>query len=64
MTCSSEEMESLGIKTGMKKYILSWREWYKRGRKVEAVEIPERQKKHLVRKEAVRIARLKKLGLA
>ena len=57
-------MEGKGIKAGMRKYILGWREWFKRGKDLEAVEIAKRQKKHLKRKEQNQQDRMKRVGLA
>ncbi|KAL2914192.1 telomere length regulation protein [Polyrhizophydium stewartii] len=62
-TATSKELETLGIKTQMRKYILGWREWYKRGVEPKAIELPKRQKKYLKRQAEVKRARLQKLGL-
>ncbi|KAJ3337571.1 hypothetical protein HDU91_001431 [Kappamyces sp. JEL0680] len=63
-TANSVQMDGLGIKPAMRKYILGCREWFKRYGEIRACEIPERRKKHIKRKEAVKLNRLKKLGLA
>ncbi|KAI8926222.1 IGR protein motif-domain-containing protein [Entophlyctis helioformis] len=60
---TSREMKKLGIKSQMRKYILGWREWYKRGNELKAIELPKRQKKHLKLQEEVRRARLERLGM-
>ncbi|KAJ3185831.1 hypothetical protein HDU85_001200 [Gaertneriomyces sp. JEL0708] len=64
-TTTSEQMEEeMGLKADQRKYILSWREWYKRGIDPYPVEIAKRQKKYLKRKAQVQLARLKRQGLA
>ena len=63
-TASSEDLEAKGIKPVMRKYILSWREWYKRGKDLKEVPVAERQQKHLKRKEQNKQDRLKRIGLA
>ncbi|KAI9335780.1 IGR protein motif-domain-containing protein [Obelidium mucronatum] len=62
---TSEEMaDSLAIPVRKRKYILQWREWFKRGLELRAIELPERSKKHLRVKKQVELLRLKKQGLA
>jgi hypothetical protein len=63
-TTSSRDLEEMGIKPSMRKYLLKSREWFSRGNPVKAVEVPSRRNKHLKRKEQVKLLRLKKLGLA
>ncbi|KAJ1345127.1 hypothetical protein BSLG_000642 [Batrachochytrium salamandrivorans] len=60
---TTKDLKALGIKTRMRKHILGWREWYKRGIAPYAIEIPRRQKKHLKAKEKVKQARLEKMGM-
>ncbi|KAJ3127225.1 hypothetical protein HK098_006590 [Nowakowskiella sp. JEL0407] len=61
---SSKDMMNRGISVQQRKYILSWRELYKRGVDLHAVEIPVRQKKYLKVKNAVKVARAHREGLA
>ncbi|KAJ3082474.1 hypothetical protein HK102_001655 [Quaeritorhiza haematococci] len=63
-TCSSEEMAGLGVPVKKRKYILHWREWFKRGRDPVELEIPKRQRKYLKRRKEVELLRMKKRGLA
>jgi hypothetical protein len=63
-TISSREMEGLGIKTKMRKYILGRCNLFKQGNQVEQVKVPKRRNKYLKLKEQVKLQRLKKLGLA
>jgi mannitol/fructose-specific phosphotransferase system IIA component (Ntr-type) len=63
-TSSSREMEEMGIKPQMRKYILGRREYFSKHQELTGVEIPKRRNKHLKRKEQVKLLRLKKLGLA
>ncbi|KNC96816.1 uncharacterized protein SPPG_08017 [Spizellomyces punctatus DAOM BR117] len=64
-TVTADQMEKeLGVKCTHRKYIMGWREWYKRGIDPYPVEIPKRQKKYLKSKAKVQLARLKRQGLA
>eukprot|EP00842_Homolaphlyctis_polyrhiza_P000238 jgi/Hompol1/1214/HPOL_001056-RA len=63
-TATTKEMGELGIKSQMRRYILGWREWYRRGVEPVAIELPKRQRKHLKRKALVKLARLQRKGLA
>ncbi|KAI8899822.1 IGR protein motif-domain-containing protein, partial [Globomyces pollinis-pini] len=63
-TCTTKELESMGIKPKMRKYILSQRHWFCRGKEPVAIEIPKRRHNYLKLKAAVKLLRLKKLGLA
>ncbi|TPX69795.1 hypothetical protein SpCBS45565_g02216 [Spizellomyces sp. 'palustris'] len=64
-TVTADQMEKeLGVKCTHRKYIMGWREWYKRGIDPYPVEIPKRQKKYLKKKANVQLARLKRQGLA
>ncbi|KAJ3330962.1 hypothetical protein HDU76_004402 [Blyttiomyces sp. JEL0837] len=64
-TASSNEMkENLSIQVDKRRYILAWREWFKRGIDPYEIEIAERSKKFMRVKKKVRLARLKKKGLA
>ncbi|KAI8823162.1 uncharacterized protein EV422DRAFT_523581 [Fimicolochytrium jonesii] len=64
-TATADQMENeLGIKCGQRKYLQGWREWYKRGIEPYEVGIPKRQKKYLKEREKVKLARLKRQGLA
>ncbi|KAJ3229671.1 hypothetical protein HDU81_005173 [Chytriomyces hyalinus] len=64
-TATSLEMgDSLAIPVRKRKYILLWREWFKRGIEPRAIEIPKREKKYLRLKNRVQLVRLKKQGLA
>ncbi|KAJ3150471.1 telomere length regulation protein [Geranomyces michiganensis] len=62
---STREMETdLGVKCGHRKYILSWREWFRRGIDPYEVKIAKRQKRYLKLKAEVKLARLQRQGLA
>ncbi|KAI9350496.1 hypothetical protein DFJ73DRAFT_776728 [Zopfochytrium polystomum] len=63
---TSSEMKAapMSLPTDKRKYILQWREWFKRGRAPEHVRIPKREKAYLKERAAVRNARLKRQGLA
>ncbi|KAI8821606.1 hypothetical protein BJ741DRAFT_637086 [Chytriomyces cf. hyalinus JEL632] len=64
-TATSLEMgDSLAIPVRKRRYILLWREWFKRGIEPRTIEIPKRAKKHLRLKNRVQLVRLKKQGLA
>ncbi|KAI9092456.1 IGR protein motif-domain-containing protein [Phlyctochytrium arcticum] len=64
-TASSKEMQNdLGIKCAQRKYILSWREYFRRGIDTYEVPLPKRQKKYLKVKAKVQLDRLKRQGLA
>ncbi|KAI8610351.1 hypothetical protein BC830DRAFT_1146235 [Chytriomyces sp. MP71] len=64
-TATGDEMaDSLAIPVRKRKYILQCREWFKRGVEPKAVELPKREKRHLKEREKVKLARLKKKGLA
>ncbi|KAJ3351081.1 hypothetical protein HDU83_009272 [Entophlyctis luteolus] len=64
-TATTEEMaDELAIPVRKRKYILQWREWYKRGVTLREIAVPERRKKYLKLKKEVQAARLKKKGMA
>ncbi|KAI8919343.1 IGR protein motif-domain-containing protein [Powellomyces hirtus] len=64
-TATAHEMETdLGVKCAQRKYILGWRDWFKRGIEPYEVKIARRQKKYLKEKAKVQLARLKRQGLA
>ena len=64
-TVTSDQMKNdLGIATDKRRYILGWREWFKRGIEPTHIEIPKRSKKYLKLRAAVKLNRLKKQGLA
>lgn len=63
---TSASLKKLGVKTQARKYILANLEWVRRGFAAESlrVEISERQRKFAKVREAVKLARMRKLGLA
>ncbi|KAJ3166858.1 telomere length regulation protein [Geranomyces variabilis] len=62
---STREMETdLGVKCGHRKYILGWREWFRRGIDPYEVKVAKRQKRYLKAKAEVKLARLQRQGLA
>ncbi|KAI9202369.1 IGR protein motif-domain-containing protein [Polychytrium aggregatum] len=61
---TSSEMKELGIDCQRRKYILGWRESFKRGTDPKDIPIPKRKEKYLVFKAKVKLLRLKKQGLA
>ncbi|KAJ3280835.1 hypothetical protein HK104_000381 [Borealophlyctis nickersoniae] len=59
-TATSKSMKTdLGIKLKLVKYILRWREWYRRGLDPYEIPIPVRQKRMV--KEKKRLSKLKRL---
>jgi hypothetical protein len=54
---------ALGINLKKRKYILGWREWFKRGVEPYEVKIPKRMKKYLIVKKKVALKRRQKKGL-
>ncbi|TPX31543.1 hypothetical protein SmJEL517_g05162 [Synchytrium microbalum] len=63
-TVSPTELPTLVSDVPLRKYILSWREWYKQGYNPYAIAVPVRRKKYLKIRAKVQLARLKKQGLA
>ncbi|KAJ3019851.1 hypothetical protein HKX48_001680 [Thoreauomyces humboldtii] len=64
-TATAEAMETdMGVKVAQRKYILGWRDWFRRGIDPYEVKIPVRQKKYLKERAKVNLARLKRQGLA
>ncbi|KAI8913246.1 IGR protein motif-domain-containing protein [Gorgonomyces haynaldii] len=63
-TSTSQEMDKLGIKPQMRKYILGERNRYKEFGTVQRVEIPKRQEKYKRVKKVTALLRMQKLGLA
>ncbi|KAJ3184188.1 hypothetical protein HDU87_005034 [Geranomyces variabilis] len=62
---STREMETdLGVKCGHRKYILGWREWFRRGVDPYEVKVAKRQQRYLKAKAEVKLARLQRQGLA
>ncbi|KAJ3218750.1 hypothetical protein HDU67_004270 [Dinochytrium kinnereticum] len=61
---SDEMATSLGIPTKARKYILGWREWFKRGRDPYVVPVAKRAKKYLKLRAKVKLERLKREGKA
>lgn len=61
--CDSHDLKRLGIKTQLRKYLLSSKHWYSQGI-IQHCPIAKRQQKHLALKERVKTLRLQKLGLA
>ncbi|KAJ3269490.1 hypothetical protein HDV01_001374 [Terramyces sp. JEL0728] len=61
---SSEELETMGVKTRMRKYLLESLEWFRRGKEPVHVQVPKRRNKYIKDKERVKLERMKKLGLA
>ena len=45
------ELKTMGLKPKMLKYIVGWRDWYRKGVDPCAISIPKRQKKYLKVKE-------------
>ncbi|KAJ3191133.1 hypothetical protein HK101_008063 [Irineochytrium annulatum] len=62
-TVSSFTMKSsLGVPHKKRKYILAWREWYRRGIDPYHVIVPKRRHKYLRERRAVQAARKRKAG--
>ncbi|KAJ3325383.1 hypothetical protein HDV06_004242 [Boothiomyces sp. JEL0866] len=61
---SGEDLEAMGVKTRMRKYLLESLEWFRRGKQPVKVELPKRRNKYIKDKERVKLERMKKLGLA
>ncbi|KAJ3045793.1 hypothetical protein HK097_001121 [Rhizophlyctis rosea] len=63
-TMTSKAMNEAGIKPPMRKYILSWREWYRRGAEPYEVKIRPRQQHYKKARAIIDLARKRRAGLA
>jgi hypothetical protein len=63
-TTSGDDLEHLGVSIEKRRYIMRWKEWYRRGVEPFEMAVAKRQKKYLKVRKAVQLARLKKQGKA